>query len=122
MRQLSTITGAAALLFVSGPAAAADKNIGYKSPTQTEGICGEKDGTYWQTPDGSSWGCGYKGGGGIMCDQGGKDPKSGQTIPPGCLETTRTAPSSDIPWHLAGLLGLLGLLGLANRERRSPRP
>ena len=95
-----------ASLFVSQAANAEDKDLGKQSATRIEGICGEKDGTFFSNPDGSNYGCGYKGGGGILCD---KDT--------GCLETTGKA--SPRPWGLLGLLGLTGLLGLRSRERNA---
>jgi len=91
---------------LSAPAHAKDVDKGKLSTTKVEGICGEKDGTYFQSPDGNNYGCGYKGGGGILCD---KDT--------GCLETTREY-DSHLPW---GAIGLLGLLGLAGIMRRGPR-
>jgi hypothetical protein len=95
----------ASIGLVSAPAQAKDVDKGKLSPTKVEGICGEKDGTYFANPDGSNYGCGYKGGGGILCD---KDT--------GCLETTREQDDRDFPWGLAGLLGLIGLVGLTRRD------
>jgi MYXO-CTERM domain-containing protein len=96
----------ASVAFVSSPASAADKDLGNLNKDKVDGICGEKGGTTWATPDGNNYGCGYEGGGGIICDK--------ET---GCLEITRSVPDSDKPWGLAGLLGLVGLLGLTRRRR-----
>ena len=93
----------------SQPAHAEDKDLGNLSTTKVEGLCGDKDGTYFVSPDSNNYGCGYKGGGGILCDK--------ET---GCLETTRTGGTRgpDDRWGLLGLLGLAGLLTLGNRRRR----
>jgi hypothetical protein len=96
----------ASIAFNAQAANAKDKDLGKQSQTRVEGICGEKGGTYFSNPEGTNYGCGYKGGGGILCD---KDT--------GCLETTRTQEPSDKPWGLIGLLGLAGLLGLSGRNR-----
>lgn len=107
MLRKSVLIGCAfASIGFSQAASAKDTDIGKKSATQVEGICGEKGGTFFKNPDGSNYGCGYSGGGGILCD---KDT--------GCLETTRTQPAGDRPWGLLGLLGLAGLLGLRGRDR-----
>lgn len=100
----------ASIAFDGQAANAEDKDLGKQSPTRVEGICGEKGGTYFANPDGSNWGCGYKGGGGILCD---KDT--------GCLESTRTQEPADTPWGLIGLLGLAGLLGLKGGRRNDGR-
>jgi hypothetical protein len=97
---------------LSQPAIAKDVDKGKLSTTKVEGICGEKDGTYFQSPDGTNYGCGYKGGGGILCD---KDT--------GCLETTREREPIDPRWGFIGVLGLAGLIGFARRDAgRSSTP
>ena len=97
----------ASIGFVSAPAQAKDRDLGAlaKDSDKLVGLCNAHDGKSWSTQDGSSYGCGYKGGGGIMCD---KDT--------GCLETTREQDDRDLPWGLAGLLGLIGLAGLRQKE------
>jgi len=73
-----------------------------------KGLCGTHDAEVWTSPDGNNWGCGYKGGGGILCDKDG-----------GCLEETM---EREVPWGLAGLLGVVGLLGLGGRRQRDAEP
>lgn len=92
--------------FASQPAAAKDVDKGKMTPDAVEGVCGEKGGTYFKDPDGSNYGCGYKGGGGILCD---KDT--------GCLETTRENEPIDPRWGLIGILGLAGLLAFRRGDR-----
>jgi hypothetical protein len=92
------------------PAAAKEVDKGKLTTDAVEGICGEKGGTYFKNPDGSNYGCGYKGGGGILCD---KDT--------GCLETTREKEPIDPRWGFVGVLGLAGLLAL-RRDGRDARP
>ena len=95
---------------LSAPAHAKDVDKGKMTPDAVEGVCGEKGGTFFKNPDGSNYGCGYKGGGGILCDK--------ET---GCLETTREQDDRDVLWGPAGLLGLIGLLGLLGLTRRDGR-
>ena len=99
---------ASTLLMFSQPAFAEEKDRGMLHPgdDKYEGLCGEHGGTKWQSPDGNNWGCGYKGGGGLMSD---KDT--------GCLEETPSAIDNN-KWGLLGLLGLIGLGGLVGRQRR----
>jgi hypothetical protein len=92
------------------PANAKDVDKGKLSTTKVESICTDKGGTYFKNPDGSNYGCGYKGGGGILCD---KDT--------GCLETTREQEPIDPRWGLIGIVGLAGLLGLARRREGRDR-
>ena len=102
----------------SQPALAED--IGPHSKDYVEGKCTDK-GTYWDAGD--SYGCGYKGGGGMICDKGGTDA-NGNKIDAWCEETKREdrgKGDSRLPWGLAGLLGLIGLAGLSGRDRR-PTP
>jgi len=106
-------------LFAGQAAKAEERDLGLLKPDALEGMCNEHDGQQWKTPDGSSWGCAYDGGGGIMCDQGGFNPDTNTLVAPGCMETTREAPKRGLPWGLAGLLGLVGLLGLKKRERQT---
>lgn len=98
----------ASMAVATQPASAKERDLGNlaKDDDKLIGICGNHDAEVWVSPDGNNWGCGYKGGGGVLCD---KDT--------GCLEETRTAPDTDEPWGLAGLIGLLGLLGLTRRRR-----
>lgn len=100
----------ASIASISQPASAEDKDLGKLSTTKVEGLCGNKDGTYFQSPDGNNYGCGYKGGGGILCDK--------ET---GCLETTSKREAIDPRWGLLGLLGLAGLLAFrrSDRDRRT---
>lgn len=104
----------------SQPALAED--IGPHSKDYIQGKCTEKGGTYWDAGD--SYGCGYKGGGGTICDKGGDDGQ-GNTVGPWCEETKREGRGGDggskLPWGLAGLLGLIGLAGLSKRDTR-PTP
>jgi hypothetical protein len=97
----------ASIGLAGAPAQAKDRDLGAlaKDSDKLVGLCNAHDGKSWSTPDGSSYGCGYKGGGGIMCD---KDT--------GCLETTREQEDRGFPWGLAGLLGLIGLAGLTRRD------
>ncbi len=107
-KSIVVAVAAGSLLLVSQSARANERDLGNLSNTSDKlvGLCGGHDAEVWTSPDGNNWGCGYKGGGGILCD---KDT--------GCLEETRAAPDSDKPWGLAGLLGLIGLLGLVGRQR-----
>lgn len=105
------LIAAASLVFVSQPALADTKDLGKleQGSDKLEGLCGNRDGKNWSTPDGMNYGCSYPGGGGIMCDK--------ET---GCMETTREGGSStDRLPGLLGLLGLLGLAGLVSRRRRA---
>ena len=97
-------------LLFSQQAQAKDKDIGFKKQSEISKLCDGAGGSLWSTSDGTSYGCGYKGGGGIICDVGGKD-NQGKTVAPSCTEVTREA-GVDGRWGLVGLLGLIGLLGL----------
>jgi MYXO-CTERM domain-containing protein len=121
LRKSILIAFAFSSLVVGQAANAEDRDLGLLQPgdDKYDGLCNEHDGTNWKTPDGSSWGCSYEGGGGIMCDQGGFNPDTNSLTPPGCMETTREGSTKGLPWGLAGLLGLLGLVGLRNRERQT---
>ena len=55
--------------FASQPALA--EEVKHQTKDAVEGKCNENDGTFWATPDGATYGCGYKDGGGIICDKGG---------------------------------------------------
>ena len=101
--------------FTSQPALA--EEVKHQTKDAVEGKCNEKDGTFWATPDGATYGCGYKDGGGIICDKGGGN------IGPWFEEEKRAGrDESDFPWELAGLLGLIGLAGLASRPPRRDYP
>lgn len=93
------------------PAHSKDVDKGKMTPDAVEGVCGEKGGTFFRNPDGSNYGCGYKGGGGILCDKA-----------TGCLETTREQEVPSGSAGLLGLIGLLGLLGLTRRDRAKANP
>ena len=97
----------ASIGFASQPALAKDVDKGKMKPDAVVGVCGEKGGTFFKSPDGANYGCGYKGGGGILCD---KDT--------GCLETTREQEQDAIDprWGLIGILGLAGLLGFGRKR------
>lgn len=98
----------ASICALAAPAQAKDTDKGKWSQDKAQGYCSAKEGaTFWATPDGSDYGCGYKGGGGLMCD---KDN--------GCLESDGKPEKREAPWGLAGLLGLVGLLGLSGRRDR----
>ena len=94
------IAAVASSLRLRQPAEAKDKDIGFKKQSEISKTCDDAGGSLWSTSDGTSYGCGYKGGGGIICDVGGKD-NQGKTVPPSCTEVTREA-------------GLDGRLGLAD--------
>lgn len=111
------IAAVASSLLLSQPAEAKDKDIGFKKQSEISKTCDDAGGSLWSTSDGTSYGCGYKGGGGIICDVGGKD-NQGKTVPPSCTEVTREA-GLDGRLGLAGLLGLIGLLGLGGRKDRT---
>lgn len=111
------LTACAALAFAAQPASAKDTAKGKMTPDAAEGVCGEKDGTYFESPDKSNYGCGYKGGGGLLCD---KD--TGCTESDGIIEEGQEPLDRKAPWGLLGLLGLAGLLGLNGRKRRDADP
>src|SRR5215208_3239577 len=94
------------IALVSEPALAKDKDLGKKTQSEIAGICGQKGGTSFVSPGGANYGCGYEGGGGILCDK-----------KTGCLETTRERDPIDPRWGLLGLLGLAGLIGVRGRDR-----
>ena len=112
MKRISILTIAAVVTMGLSSQPAPAKDIGPRTKDAIEGSCNEKGGTFWKTPDGASYGCGYKGGGGVICDKGGGD------VGPWCEETKADERGeSRPPWGIAGLLGLIGLLGLASRPR-----
>ena len=98
----------ASMALAGQPASAKERDLGKLAAGSDKlvGLCNENNGKAWANPEGTNWGCGYEGGGGIICD---KDT--------GCMEVTRTAPGPDKLWGLVGLLGLAGLLGLTRRNR-----
>ena len=97
------IAAVASSLLLSQPAEAKDKDIGFKKQSEISKTCDDAGGSLWSTSDGTSYGCGYKG---------------GKTVPPSCTEVTREA-GLDGRLGLAGLLGLIGLLGLGGRKDRT---
>ncbi len=112
MTRISILTIAALSIAGLGHQPALAKDIGPRTKDAVEGSCNEKGGTFWATPDGASYGCGYKGGGGVICDKGGGN------VGPWCEETKADERGgSRPPWGLAGLLGLIGLAGLVGRPR-----
>jgi len=100
----------ASIAVVSAPALAKDTDKGKWSQDKAQGYCDAKEGaTSWKSADGANYGCGYKGGGGLMCD---KDT--------GCLESDgqpEPGQKREMPWGVAGFLGLIGLFGLTRRGR-----
>ena len=108
LRKFILIMAAIASVGVLGtPAEAKDTDKGKWSQDKAQGYCNSKEGsTFWSTPDGMDYGCGYKGGGGLMCDK--------ET---GCLESDGKAEKREVPWGVAGLLGLAGLAGFMRRGR-----
>jgi hypothetical protein len=116
-RTCAMLLAAASIALVSAPALAKDTAKGKWDQDAAYGYCAAKEGsTYWHSPDGTSYGCGYKGGGGLMCD---KDT--------GCLESDGQLDEGqqeerEVPWGWAGLLGLAGLIGLTGRRRRDAHP
>ena len=121
MLRISILTASALILAGFGSARAMAEDIGPRSKDYIEGKCNEAGGTYWDA--GASWGCGYKGGGGVICDEGGGTDEQGRPIGRWCEETTRTnRGDSKGNWGLAGLLGLVGLAGLAIRQPKRDKP
>jgi hypothetical protein len=101
----------ASIGILGAPAQAKDTEKGKWSQDTAQGYCNDKEGsTFWHSPDGMQYGCGYKGGGGLLCDK-----------EAGCLENDGKAESRGSPWGFAGLLGLIGLAGFVRRDRDGGR-
>lgn len=105
MVRISIIAAAsiACLSMAATPSIAKDTPKNHFTQEGAKGYCNEKGGTFWATPDGADYGCGYKGGGGLLCD---KDA--------GCSESDGKPEERGVPW---GALGLIGLVGLFGRKR-----
>jgi hypothetical protein len=110
-RSILIATAITSIAVLGAPAQAKDTDKGKWSQDKAQGYCNAKEGsTFWSTPDGNDYGCGYKGGGGLMCDKQN-----------GCLESDGKAERREPLWVFAGLLGLIGLAGLKRRDREPGR-
>jgi hypothetical protein len=111
-KSIVVATAITSIAVLGAPAGAKDTDKGKWSQDKAQGYCNAKEGsTFWSTPDGNDYGCGYKGGGGLMCDKQN-----------GCLESDGKAERRETPMGLLGLLGLAGAIGLAGVKRRGDEP
>jgi hypothetical protein len=115
-RSCVMLLAAACIAVASQPAQAKEIDRGKLAANsdKLKGLCGNHDAEVWVTPDGNNYGCGFKGGGGILCDKDG-----------GCVETDgnlEEGQERSAPWGWAGLLGLVGLLGLRRHNPRDADP
>ena len=109
--KFAMLVAAAAFALSAQPALAKDTPKGNWSKDTAQGYCNDKAGsTFWSSPDGMNYGCGYKGGGGLLCDK-----------EAGCMESDGKSEKRDTPLGLLGLLGLAGLIGFMGVKHRRER-